>query len=272
MIRINIEEPDSKIWKLWLTACKKKTAELIDTVDEGGEIDISDLYKRKSIKKSYLQAKDGFFHGKCVYCECYVKDFQHGDVEHYRPKKGVTDENDVPVVLQEADGTSESHPGYYWLAYDWRNLVLSCVDCNQPNTVDGQKVGKHNRFPVVGDHAATPEEVDDEEPLLLHPCVDEPSEHLEVDIASGAMIDKTPQGKMSIDIFGLNVRGRLKEERKKAVDEVTAQFLKIVMEAPGKEDALRVIQEYRIGRRAYSMAGRAKLERLSDPLSVAISR
>ncbi|MEZ5007772.1 MAG: hypothetical protein R2753_06420 [Chitinophagales bacterium] len=50
---------------------------------------------------------------KCCYCE---KPIDKGDLEHYRPKKG----------WKQNNGAAMTKPGYYWLAYRWRNLLLSC--------------------------------------------------------------------------------------------------------------------------------------------------
>ena len=62
---------------------------------------------------------------KCSYCEAYEPE---PEVEHYRPKKGVTG-----VV----------HEGYYWLCYEWSNLMPACHDCNKQRS-------KGNHFPVEG--------------------------------------------------------------------------------------------------------------------------
>ena len=56
------------------------------------------------------------FVNKCAYCESSLVGGDM-DVEHYRPKGGVSE---VP-----------DHSGYYWLAYDWENLVASCSFCNR---------------------------------------------------------------------------------------------------------------------------------------------
>ena len=133
MIRIKIDPPSSKIWKRWLRDCEKAKDALCNAYEKDGEIKISSIYKRKSIKDAYLAGKDGFFFGKCAYCESYIVDFQHGDIEHFRPKKGVTDENDNVVFIKDENGQQNPHPGYYWLAYDWTNLLLSCTACNQPS-------------------------------------------------------------------------------------------------------------------------------------------
>src|SRR5260370_20134326 len=89
-----------------------------------------------------------YFSGKCAYCESEFTSVAWGDVEHYRPKRGVTGEN---------------HAGYYWLAYEPRNLLPSCQKCNQGN-------GKRNYFPVAGVRAERSEDdLAAELPLLLNP-------------------------------------------------------------------------------------------------------
>jgi uncharacterized protein (TIGR02646 family) len=86
------------------------------------------------------------FLGKCAYCEVQFVLDQTGDVEHFRPKAGVVDEHDQRV----------DHPGYYWLAYEWSNLLPSCSKCNRlTKTKDGRRVGKGERFPVMGRRASS---------------------------------------------------------------------------------------------------------------------
>ncbi len=268
MIKLNIDAPSSPIWDRWIRDCKKATEALCKAFEAGDEIEVSAIYKRRSIKAAYFTSKGGFFSGKCAYCECYVEDFQHGDIEHFRPKKGVTDEDDNVVLVEDATGKKVPHPGYYWLAYNWRNLLLSCTDCNQPGEIKGRKVGKHNRFPVRGKHALHSEEVADEEPLLINPCEEDPSEHFSFDTESGIMRGETDRGEMCERIFALNLRDRLPEERRKACKEVKAMFAEILWNSSEKETVRKVLQEYREGRRSYSMAGRAMIEELLRELSV----
>lgn len=90
-----------------------------------------------SISKAYyrhhtvLTALSGLYHNKCAYCESYDNEFE---VEHYRPKASVL---------------GETHPGYYWLAYEWTNLLPACHDCN--------KVGsKGYLFPIIGTRMMAP--------------------------------------------------------------------------------------------------------------------
>src|SRR5690606_11272092 len=67
---------------------------------------------------------------KCAYCERLEK----ADIEHYRPKKSVL---------------GEAHDGYYWLCYEWTNLLPSCVKCNR----DGAKL---THFPILGNRVHLP--------------------------------------------------------------------------------------------------------------------
>lgn len=143
---------------------------------------------------------DNIFHGKCAYCEVHVTAGFFGDAEHFRPKGNVTVTNDgrrQPAQL----ATGGAHSGYYWLAYDWRNLLPSCERCN--NT-------KRDEFPVGKDHtvdaAKTTGELNGiEEPLLIYPYEDDPSRFIR--FGGGGMvvaIDDDPKGVETIRVFGLD--------------------------------------------------------------------
>ncbi len=261
MIKIDFDEPDTPKWKRWRSDCKKTAEKLMESVEKGEAPEIIPLYKRKSIKEEIYFSKNGPFHGKCAYCECYIKDFQHGDMEHFRPKLAVTDENDVPIFVEDEKGGKRPHPGYYWLAYDWKNLLPSCTNCNQPGVIKGMRIGKRNRFPVIGVNAATPEEVELENPLLINPVTDPPEDHLKIDTETGMMAHRTDRGRVCIDIFGLNLRDRLPERRKDVCDLVRAKFLQL-MYAPDSADAEKTLLEFETGKREYSMAGRAAFSKL----------
>jgi 5-methylcytosine-specific restriction endonuclease McrA len=127
---------------------------LAQQVARGEKPVVSDLYKRKSIKDDYFIAAGPPFYGKCAYCEAPIRDYQPGDVEHFRPKAGVSDENGQAVFLFDeegqvqvgADGKPVEHPGYYWLAYEWTNLLPACAKCNQTGVRQGRRVGKQLVF------------------------------------------------------------------------------------------------------------------------------
>jgi len=142
-------------------------------------------YKADDVKRRLEE----LFHGKCAYCESRYASQAPVDVEHYRPKGSV-----------EGDA---AHPGYWWLAAEWTNLLPSCVDCNRrrkqsvPVHSSGlvqlrqqMLTGKQDAFPIAGVRASG--EVDDvmaERAFLLDPTRDDPDLHLafwlEDDRASG---------------------------------------------------------------------------------------
>lgn len=177
------------------------------------------------------------FKGKCAYCEIFTSAGFDGDVEHYRPKGGVTD----------ADLVQFKHPGYWWLAMVWSNLVLSCQHCNQSRrqlihapgqdeaTIARELVenrlrttGKKNRFPVehnawVTDHDA---DIKDEAPLLIDPTDDEPELlfewEFERSISTVRAVGGNPRAAETIEILGLNRRG-LTEARVAVLDQFRAR-------------------------------------------------
>jgi hypothetical protein len=249
MRRIEVQPPDNAKWQRWRKDCEQETQNLAAAIAQGESPTFKqNLYRRKSIKSDFFFNKSAPFYGKCAYCESPISDFQHGDIEHFRPKGGVTDKNDVPIPF---------HPGYYWLAYDWENLLPSCAICNQPTLIGNQKIGKHNRFPVMGTHAQKPEEIDQEEPLLINPASpqagDDPEQHLAVDLQTGLMIGLTERGKKCIEIFGLNVRDQLVSERRRACREVTALLIEILTKETGAE-AIAELQAIQQGKRSYTLA------------------
>ena len=159
-------------------------------------------------------ALSNLFFDKCAYCECkFVR--QDVNVEHYRPKGRV--------------GEARDHPGYYWLAYNWDNLLPSCTLCNQKRreikSVDGDRSystgGKGDSFPIVDESHRAYSSDDDltlEEPLLLNPTIDDPSGHISFD-PSGEAMHFTKRGEVSIITYHLNAR-RIKAARKHVIKQL----------------------------------------------------
>lgn len=153
-------------------------------------------YKHKDIKDALMT----LYHGKCAYCETYDPS---PHIEHYRPKRG----------------------GYYWLAYSWDNLIISCSQCNTK---------KGNQFPIMEQKASflgTAEELAQintlseeydrtENPLLLIP------ERMPVEIENiwefnqdGSIVLNNSRIRKSCEVYGLN-REELCKRRKKIWDEL----------------------------------------------------
>lgn len=110
-------------------ACMSNLASVINSALPNHKDNISNGYYGHPTVVNRLKA---IYHNKCAYCETYEPD---PEVEHYRPKKRV---RDVP-----------GHPGYYWLCYEWSNLMPACHDCNKNGA-------KGNYFPVDGTRQTLP--------------------------------------------------------------------------------------------------------------------
>ncbi len=77
-----------------------------------------------------------FTYDKCWYVEC-KNPGTDDDMDHFRPKLRVQED--------------PTHPGYYWFAFDWTNLRLSCHRANRLriNPEDGETGGKGDHFPLI---------------------------------------------------------------------------------------------------------------------------
>jgi hypothetical protein len=183
------------------------------------------------------EALQKLFLGKCAYCESRFAAVSPLDVEHFRPKGRVTECKD--------------HPGYWWLAAQWDNLLASCIDCNRRRyhyavsiesdpLVGGRGgkflTGKQDCFPIFGAGYAREEgdNLEAEDPALIDPTRRNPSEHLvwleqqELSLVGPRLHEGRldPYGKATYRVFGLN-RQRLVEERTARMREVKAQIINI---------------------------------------------
>ena len=260
MVKIDISWPEEDDWLKWRKACEAEKKALKVQVREGNKPTVKDLYKKKQIKDKYYFGVDGLFNGKCAYCETFLRDFQRGDIEHFRPKLGVTDENDQPIEVDYGNGPEE-HIGYYWMCYDKTNLLPSCVTCNQATKLKDYKIGKHNRFPVMGDYAIDESGIGKEQPLLINPIVDDPAKYIGLETEGrfrGFLkgLDGEDRGEMTIKILGLNLRDQLVERRQGKMNEVRAKLVTLIMGvAPdAKEKIIRELTEMRNGKGEYSLA------------------
>lgn len=268
-----------------MKSCDEETTQLCCAVAEGKAPEIKPIYKKKTIQKEYFFNRKSPFFGKCAYCETPILDFQHGDIDHFRPKLSVTDENDQPIYLKDSEGNLlldkndnvQLHPGYYWLAYDWRNLLPTCMTCNRPKIIGMSKIGKHSRFPVIGVHAQSPNEIASEQPLLINPLSehkdDDPEKHLTIDTTTGVMGDRTERGKICINMFGLNLREQLRDERKNACSIVRILLVKLATgNQKDKDDAAKELKKILAGYYPYTMAGRSTFTEFNKSYNSIVNR
>jgi uncharacterized protein (TIGR02646 family) len=144
------------------------------------------------------------FNHKCAYCECDIRLGAHYDVEHFRPKID-----------------------YYWLGYEWTNLLLACHKCNRDSkNTQFPLVDTRNRFlrpPLNAENRLEKadchiERLENEGRLLLHPVLDNPKLHLKF-LKEGRVEGLTLQGTTSIEVYGLN-RDELVKYRKKMIHKI----------------------------------------------------
>ena len=155
-----------------------------------------DIYGHDSVKKELRWAQ----YRKCCYCESNFDATGYGEIEHFRPKGAV----------QQERGRRVEYSGYYWLAYDWNNLLMSCKRCN---------IAKGSLFPLVDDGARARSHHDDvsaERPLFIDPSLEDPRLHIRF---RGAAVEPlTPKGHATIEGLGLQKRWNLREARMKELD------------------------------------------------------
>ncbi|ETW98188.1 MAG: hypothetical protein ETSY1_19865 [Candidatus Entotheonella factor] len=193
----------------WNQKAEAERDALLTAVRAGNEPDFKGKERIwQELKNNWLRE---FCHGKCMYCEGNTQAGAHDDAEHYRPKNAVYED--------------PTHPGYYWLVFAWQNILLSCIKCNRPP-------GKSTQFPIAGavrvshpshDSNMWWEELKTEEPLLLHPYFDEPSEHFSVR-KHGFLRGRTDQGRATIEICKLN-RPQLCAEREREEGQIVSRLI-----------------------------------------------
>jgi uncharacterized protein (TIGR02646 family) len=180
------------------------------------------------------------FKGKCVYCETYIIGFA-GEVDHFRPKMGA-------IGLDRRD----KYPDYYWwLAYTWENLYLSCRECN---------FNKGSKFPVQGERGEERASLsalrEQEEPLLLDPCSDDPDQHLAF-AETGIVAPKTERGRITIEVLSLN-RAHLVEARQREIADTRTRVLYMLAANKHSREAL---EEVLSPDRPYAAASRQTMHR-----------
>lgn len=170
----------------------------------------STIYGSPTIRELLEQQQ----HGKCCYCESTHSATSAGRIDHFRPKGAV----------RQDKTSARSYPGYYWLAYEWHNLVLACEKCNRH---------KSDYFPIEepGQRARNHlDQIECEAPLLLNPYADpNPSRHLAFE--GSACRPLTEQGRVTVTVLGLN-RPELQEKRQTELNVLT--LLRTVAREPDR--------------------------------------
>lgn len=219
----------------------------------------------QDLKPHFMKAQ----YQKCGYCEIQVSD--HGDVEHYRPKS--------EVQFLEAEGTELANSrkikgrknpaitenGYWWLAYEWENYLLSCSICNQKYksalfpVIPNRQVRIHPKY-----HAIDPQKRDLklERPLLLNPFETnlDPFSHFEF-LKTGLIKarDKDPRGEATIRVCGLH-RVSLQQIRGVKATQIWDDSLSFLQAKPKSDmQKLLAVNLYFLGHEINSFAGMTRI-------------
>jgi hypothetical protein len=282
---------DRTDWDAWEATARKATQEVIAAYEAWRPTKDQKKFTHEWDETIWKWLKEFMvekvFHKKCAYCE--VKEVRAPyHAEHFRPKGmvrfKVLDDTVLQRAMTSADvGVAIEHPGYFWLAYHWRNLLPSCAFCNAHE-------GKKNQFPTAvsryvltqrlsavqlkalreapyespnrkGHYYLLPEDLDAlESPMLVNPFVEDPRKHICFgDCGIEAPVAASVKGRHSIAVYNLDA-AELRTERQRAQEEGDARFMAGKMnrrnaKAQERNQAgIDAMLDYRTGTEAYSAA------------------
>ena len=286
----NLKEPLKTEWANWLSKAEAATKRAIDAWENWREKGSVGKFNCQLEDKVWGELKEwlikNVFHDKCAYCETReVRSPYHA--EHFRPKGRVRFRSTgvkklVTPIIQDEEGENVEHPGYFWLAYNWANLLPSCNDCNSA-------LGKNDQFPVKKVHVGIkrltiseaaklrrkeiqsfkrqevyylqPEDLNElEEPLLLNPYLDNPSDHIVFgDCGVIAAKEGSEKGEASLVVYDLgaeNLRIARQEAQDKALKIYSTEFSRGENKTISQRisEAKQALRGYIDGEKPYSAA------------------
>lgn len=290
---LQLADPLKAEWDQWQLKAEAATLRVIQAWEDWRAQGSPGKFTYKWEQKVWGELKEwllkNVFHDKCAYCETReARSSYHA--EHFRPKgrvryqaSGSTTKKTLRNArVQDEQDQDVDHPGYFWLAYHWQNLLPSCNNCNSAR-------GKNDQFPVGGTYVAVkrltdpeiaalrqqqtaslhrpnvyylhPEDLDHlEQRVLLHPYLDEPDQHLLFgDFGIVSALEGSAMGAASIEVFDLNAE-RLRIARQIACENAFRVYAGEMSRGSGAAKVERVkaakaaVHDYISGRSPYSAA------------------
>jgi len=177
-------------------------------------------FRAPTTVKGVREALFRLFHGKCAYCESPLDKPSAGQLDLFRPRQNARGHS----ASDKEEWFYRHH--YWWLSWEWRNLYLSCKDCNR---------SKGTWFPVVGERVGEGTSWDSlgtEQCLFIDPCVDDPEEFLVYDekgvvhprlSSSKAGKWREERAETTIKLLGLN-RSALVEARRERMGKLESSL------------------------------------------------
>ncbi len=202
-------------------------------LEKAGHKFSNNTYASKNVKQNLMK----IYNNKCAFCESDTTAGAVLQVEHYRPKAKVKEDS--------------THTGYYWLGYEWTNLLYACSSCNR---------AKSTSFPIAAIRVFNPPmngtildtdgckanyiDLENEKPLILNPEETNfnPMQHLIIS-PNGKIRKKTNRGDRTIKVCKL-YRKNLTIARRSIVDE----HLRYMMKAFEKRKDNLISENNLIGR------------------------
>lgn len=206
-----------------------------------------DTYGARSVKEALKTAQAG----KCAFCEAIIGHISFGDVEHFRPKG----------AWKQCEDDKLTYPGYYWLAYNWDNLLLACTLCNRRY--------KKNLFPLEDPSRRAHSHNDDlarENPMLIDPGAEDPEQHITFRGTEAVAKNNSPRGQTSIDVFGLN-RDELWEDRRRHYALHKLLHALANLDLPEARNAQAQLDESTRNNAPYAAMMRAAVAQAFDPVA-----
>ena len=176
----------------------------------------AELLEQKIVKAScYKKANpklNELYLDKCAYCELKYLATSWTDIEHYRPKSK-----------------------YYWLAYEWSNLLPTCPKCNRlkndefPLINEDKRVSSHSEINGKLDKSKckiNSAELLAEQPYILNPEIDNPTDFFDLKIEDNKRgieilgTDNKNRGGKTIVICDLNRIDLLKDRQERVIDNI----------------------------------------------------
>ena len=144
----------------WEERAQQARQEITDLDDDNRAPAIN---RRSAMWTALRSELEKLSNNKCWYCEVR-QERSDMPIDHFRPKNRVGEEG------------CENHPGYWWLAFNWKNFRYSCTYCNSPrrDAETGTTGGKADRFPLRDEakRCWTPDDsLSEEQPVLLDPTI-----------------------------------------------------------------------------------------------------
>jgi uncharacterized protein (TIGR02646 family) len=180
------------------------------------------IYNDPEVKRTLREAQ----HNKCAYCET-PNPSSHGVVEHFRPRDGWRQKRRDPITK----------PEYFWLAYDWENLLFACDICND-------RSHKENLFPLANPtRRATPSNPDiaAEIPLLINPYGPaDPEAHITWDRDVPKKSVASSLGEVTSEVLGLDRDDLRADYRRAHFNRLEKHVERVEKLAPGSPERVEL--------------------------------